>query len=85
MKQDMDPTTDPKIETGDGAPGNGAAPIIPEDSHYADVRPLLFGDLWDYAPAPESPDHVKFEKRYGRDRCRNISMISARCSTTGRK
>ena len=65
MTQDQDPITDPQIETGDGAPGDGAAPVIPPDGHYADVRPLLFGDLWDYAPAPESPDHVRFEKIYG--------------------
>lgn len=31
----------------------------------ANVRELLFGDLWTYAPAPEKPDHVRFEKRYG--------------------
>ena len=29
------------------------------------ARELLFGDLWEYAPAPESTDHVRFEKRYG--------------------
>lgn len=29
------------------------------------VPDLLFGHLWDYAPAPETPDHVRFEKRYG--------------------
>jgi aldehyde dehydrogenase (NAD+) len=29
------------------------------------TRELLFGDLWEYAPAPESRDHVRFEKRYG--------------------
>lgn len=28
-------------------------------------RELLFGDLWEYAPAPESADHVRFESRYG--------------------
>jgi aldehyde dehydrogenase (NAD+) len=47
-------------ESGDGAPSS-----IPTDGHYADVRGLLFGDLWDYSPAPESPDHVHFESRYG--------------------
>ena len=26
---------------------------------------LTFGHAWDYAPAPESPDHVKIEPRYG--------------------
>ncbi|HUN23700.1 MAG TPA: aldehyde dehydrogenase family protein [Anaerolineales bacterium] len=29
------------------------------------IPALLFGDLWQYAPAPEKPDFVKFEKRYG--------------------
>jgi aldehyde dehydrogenase (NAD+) len=49
----------------DAPSGNGAAGAATGDRHYADVRPLLFGDLWDYAPAPESPDHVRFEARYG--------------------
>ncbi len=35
------------------------------NGHVAPIRELLFGDLWAYAPAPESPDHVRFEKRYG--------------------
>ena len=26
---------------------------------------LLFGDLWSYAPAPESASHARFEKRLG--------------------
>ncbi|MCB9641293.1 MAG: aldehyde dehydrogenase family protein [Myxococcales bacterium] len=26
---------------------------------------LLFGDLWDYAPAPESTEHVRYAQRYG--------------------
>lgn len=26
---------------------------------------LLFGDMWEYAPAPENPDFVRHEKRYG--------------------
>ena len=26
---------------------------------------LDFGHAWDYAPAPESPDHVRLEKKYG--------------------
>jgi aldehyde dehydrogenase (NAD+) len=60
MKKNPDPITEPKVETGDGA-----TTLLPEDGHYADVRPLLFGDLWDYAPAPETADHVKFESRYG--------------------
>ncbi len=28
-------------------------------------RELLFGDLWEYAPAPEGTDFVSFEPRYG--------------------
>ncbi len=27
--------------------------------------PELFGDLWEYAPAPEGTDHVKIKARYG--------------------
>ena len=26
---------------------------------------LEFGSAWDYAPAPESRDHLRLEKRYG--------------------
>ncbi len=52
--------TGPTLESGDGAPT-----VVPADGHYGDVRGLLFGDLWDYAPAPETPDHVRFESRYG--------------------
>jgi len=26
---------------------------------------LLFGDQWDYAPAPENPDFVQIEESYG--------------------
>ncbi len=48
------------LESGDGAPVG-----IPGNGHYSDVRGLLFGNLWDYAPAPETPDHVRFESRYG--------------------
>ena len=29
------------------------------------ARELLFGDLWEYAPAPESPDHIKLKSEYG--------------------
>lgn len=28
------------------------------------TRQLLFGDLWDYAPSLEKPDHVKLKKHY---------------------
>jgi aldehyde dehydrogenase (NAD+) len=31
----------------------------------ADVKDLLFGDLWDYAPAPQSADFVDLDERYG--------------------
>lgn len=30
-----------------------------------DMKNLLFGDLWDYAPAPQSTEMVKLKKRYG--------------------
>ena len=34
--------------------------------HVAAERPALeFGAAWDYAPAPESKDHVRVEERYG--------------------
>jgi len=42
---------------GDCSDANGAA--------ASGARALLFGDLWDYAPAPESTAHVGFESRYG--------------------
>ena len=29
------------------------------------VKEMLFGDLWEYAPALESTGHAQFEKRYG--------------------
>ena len=29
------------------------------------ARELLFGDEWEYAPAPQSADHVRLEDRYG--------------------
>ncbi|HEX7252829.1 MAG TPA: aldehyde dehydrogenase family protein [Thermoanaerobaculia bacterium] len=35
-------------------------------AHIDAERPRLeFGGAWDYAPAPESKDHVRLEKRYG--------------------
>jgi aldehyde dehydrogenase (NAD+) len=37
--------------SGDGAPAN--------------ARNLLYGDFWDYAPAPETPDHVRYQSSYG--------------------
>jgi len=36
-----------------------------QDGKRPNMGELLFGDLWDFHPAPESPDHAKFEKRYG--------------------
>ncbi len=30
-----------------------------------DVKDLLFGDLWDYAPAPQGTDFVELDERYG--------------------
>ena len=39
---------------------------IGSDAQTIDNVPqLLFGDLWAYAPAPENPDFVRYEKRYG--------------------
>ena len=38
------------------------------ESHSADVRKtaaLEFGSAWDYAPAPETPDHVQIDPKYG--------------------
>ncbi|MEF8817651.1 MAG: betaine-aldehyde dehydrogenase, partial [Salinibacter sp.] len=29
------------------------------------ARELLFGDSWEYAPAPQSADHVRLDDRYG--------------------
>lgn len=29
------------------------------------VSELLFGNLWEYAPAPENPDFVSYDKQYG--------------------
>ncbi|MFW5966850.1 MAG: aldehyde dehydrogenase family protein, partial [Persicimonas sp.] len=29
------------------------------------VKDLLFGDLWDYAPAPQGTDFVELKERYG--------------------
>lgn len=29
------------------------------------VPELLFGDLWEYAPAPENPDFVEYKEQYG--------------------
>src|SRR6266545_2134305 len=34
--------------------------------HVSAERPILeFGGAWEYAPAPESKDHVRLESRYG--------------------
>jgi aldehyde dehydrogenase (NAD+) len=30
-----------------------------------DVKDLLFGDMWDYAPAPQGTDFVEIDERYG--------------------
>ncbi len=62
MSHERDSLTNQKIDYGDGAPGDG---VTGEVRHYGDVRPLLFGDLWDYAPAPETADHVRFQSSYG--------------------
>ena len=35
-------------------------------AHVSGEKPALeFGGVWDYAPAPESRDHLRLEKRYG--------------------
>jgi len=34
-------------------------------SRKSNVTPLSFDDGWQYAPAPESTDHISLEKRYG--------------------
>ena len=65
MSRKRDPLTNPDIDSGDGVPGDGVPSPQHRDGHYSDVRPLLFGDLWDYAPAPETADHVQFQSRYG--------------------
>jgi aldehyde dehydrogenase (NAD+) len=38
---------------------------VAAEERARNVPDLLFGDLWDYAPAPESPDHARFASRYG--------------------
>jgi len=49
------------IETKEIRPAAGPA----HASSQSEVRELLFGDLWEYAPAPESRSIVKLEPRYG--------------------
>lgn len=36
-----------------------------EEERSRTAPDLLFGDLWEYAPAPENPDFVSYEKTYG--------------------
>ncbi|MEO1270434.1 MAG: aldehyde dehydrogenase family protein, partial [Myxococcota bacterium] len=36
-----------------------------DDTSTAQVRDLLFGELWEYAPAPESTAHVGLKPHYG--------------------
>lgn len=36
-----------------------------QNAEAGSPRHLLFGDLWEYAPAPENPDFVSYQKRYG--------------------
>ena len=59
MDHQKEPLTHTEAESGNGSMKTAT------DGHFADVRSLLFGELWDYAPAPENGDHVRFEKRYG--------------------
>src|SRR2546421_12606651 len=42
----------------------GHAPIAKKTEKAAGEHALDFGKAWDYAPAPESPDHVKLKSRY---------------------
>lgn len=42
-------------------PANGSGQVEPP----AGPAQLLFGDLWEYAPAPEGAEFVSFQKRYG--------------------
>ena len=39
------------------------APGSSQDRRRGERR-LDFGNAWDYAPAPETPDHVRLQKRY---------------------
>ncbi len=48
---------------GEGSTAVGST--ISKNKELPEVPALLFGELWDYAPAPERPDFVKFESRYG--------------------
>jgi aldehyde dehydrogenase (NAD+) len=46
-------------------PGTGATrPAAPKPAETTSKLALDFGAAWEYAPAPESPDHVKIEPRY---------------------
>jgi len=45
--------------TSTGTPSTGERP-----GQRTPVPELLFGDLWEYAPAPESPSHAKIAPRY---------------------
>jgi len=45
--------------TSSGTPSTPARP-----GQRTPVPELLFGDLWEYAPAPESPSHAKIAPRY---------------------
>lgn len=41
--------------------------VLPLDTKESKktVPELLFGDLWEYAPAPENPDFVEYKEQYG--------------------
>jgi aldehyde dehydrogenase (NAD+) len=58
-------STEKKESVTTDAAGNGAPALRDDDRHPADVRELLFGDLWEYAPAPETPDHVSYPSEIG--------------------
>src|SRR5207253_7095028 len=45
-----------------------SAALSPHSAHPENARKsaaLEFGSAWDYAPAPESPDHVRIDPKYG--------------------
>ena len=43
---------------------NGGHAIEKKAEKAPHEHALDFGQAWDYAPAPESPDHVKLKSRY---------------------
>lgn len=56
-------TTSPASPTSGGLEPSPSTPLTAQGA--GQPRELLFGDLWTYSPAPETPDHVRYQKRYG--------------------